>query len=63
MTTNTSTQQSFLSAAEEIQNLLDSMGFTSDESHDGENTKQLIADIIKKHIETNPNLIDVSELP
>jgi len=49
MTTNTTFEQTCLSAAEEITKLLDVLGFTSDESHT--DVKERIAEIISRNVQ------------
>jgi len=49
--TNTSIEQSYINAAEEIQNLFDDLGYTSSDRHEGEMVKKLIVDIIQKKVD------------
>jgi len=60
MTTNTTFSQTCSAAAEEITQLLDVLGFTSDEQHTDVNNR--IAEIIQRHVQSNP-LSVFSDLP
>lgn len=41
----------YIDIAEEIQDLMDTLGFTSEIPQDGENNKQRIAEIIQRKVE------------
>jgi hypothetical protein len=51
-------EQTCDNASQEIQDLFESLAFTSEEPHQNLNT--MISDIIRKHIESNPNIVDLN---
>jgi hypothetical protein len=55
LTMNTQTGDAAVVAADEIQNLMEQLGFTSEICPNVEEVKQMIADIIVKHLENHTN--------